>query len=546
MNRTLALLFSLSLSFASLAQVNRYMVFFTHKGDASYPYSINNPAEYLTERAIERRTAQSIAIDSTDLPVNPIFTDSLSKLSIDVYFTSRWLNGALIQTDEANVSSVEDLGFVDSVALIANNEKLSADKIEVTIPEEFTEPGSINSSTELQNAMLQVDAMHAEEIHGEGMLIAFLDNGFIGVNEYKPFEHLWTGNQIVATRDFVENSGNVFRIGDHGTSVFSTVAGKYDDSFMGTAYAADFILCITEESGSEDRVEEYNWLLGAEFADSLGADIINASLGYNTFDIPEHDYEYEDLDGETTVVSNAAKLASEKGIVVVVSAGNEGDNPPSQWRYITPPADAEHILTVGSVNPDFNWTPFSSLGPAADGTIKPDVSAMGLATAIIRGSGSISNGNGTSFASPQIAGLVAGVWQSNPTWTNLEVIEAIKAASHKSQNPDTLVGHGVPFYSYAVDGKVLSTSDILDDKISVYPNPFSGEKLYLRIDEELADPIAIEIIDSRGKRILKDFISISKSKSIIEFTLGDIQEGLYFLSLQYADKKKVVKLINFQ
>ena len=198
------------------------------------------------------------------------------------------------------------------------------------------------------------------------------------------------------------------------------------------------------------------------------------------------------------------------------------------------------------MNPDFSWTPFSSLGPSADGRLKPDVSAMGLGTAIIRGSGSITRGNGTSFASPQIAGFVAGIWQANPNWTNQEVMNAIRTGSHNAHSPDTLVGHGVPFYTFAVDGKVLSTSDILSEKITVYPNPFQGEKLFLKIDAEMSDPLAIEIIDSQGKSILRDSISISEPSTIVEFRLDGIEEGLYFLSLQYATEKKVVKLINFR
>ncbi|MEP5612403.1 MAG: S8 family serine peptidase [Cyclobacteriaceae bacterium] len=545
MSKVILIVVAIFCAFASVAQ-DRYMVFFANKSDQNYPYSLDMPNEFLTERAIQRRASQGIAIDSTDMPVNPAYVDSLKVLGIDVYFTSRWINGALIQTDESDIQSIQALAFVDSIALIANKAKLSTDKIAFETPTNFDEPSSVSSSTEMQNAMLQVDVMHQDGIRGEGMVIAVLDNGFTGVDESSSFEHLWTENKILAQRDFVENSGNVFRMGDHGTSVFSTIAAKYEEDFVGVAYNANFILCLTEEVGSEDRVEEYNWLLGAEFADSLGADVINGSLGYNTFDIAEHNYEYEDLDGETTVVSVAAKMASEKGMIVVVSAGNNGDNPPSAWRYITPPADAKDILTVGSVNPDFTWTPFSSLGPASDGTIKPDVSALGLKTAIIRGNGSITSGNGTSFASPQIAGLAAGIWQANPDWTNLEVINAMKAASHQAHRPDTLVGHGVPFYSYAVDGKVLNITDILTEKITVYPNPFQGEKLFLKIDTELNHPLAVEIVNSEGKSIFLDTVTTSDASAIVAFELKDIQEGLYFLSLQYADEKKVVKLIHFQ
>ncbi len=545
MNKAITLVLILLSSASGFSQVNRYVAYFSGKANANYPYSLNNPSAFLTEKALQRRSNQNISLDSTDLPVNPAYVQELNTLS-DVYFTSRWINAALIQADESDLEAIENLSFVDSLTLVAKNDKLSFDKLEVEIPEEFEEPTSVNSNTVLQNAMLQVNAMHEEGIHGENMTIAVLDNGFRGVNEFKPFEHLWKENKIIAYKDFVDNSGNVFRSGDHGTSVFSTIAAKYQEDFIGVAYNANFILCMTEEVGSEDRVEEYNWLLGAEFADSLGADIINGSLGYNTFDISEHDYSYEDLDGESAVVSIAAKMASDKGMVVVVSAGNEGSNPPTSWRFITPPADADRILTVGSVNPDFNWSPFSSLGPTSDGRTKPDVSAMGFGTAVIRGGGSINSGNGTSFASPQIAGLAAGVWQSNPTWTNIEVIDAIKGASHKAHSPDTLIGHGVPFYTFAVDGRVLSTTDILSEKITVYPNPFKGEKLFLKIDNEISDPIYAKITNSEGKLILNETISVIDSNSVVEFELENIQEGLYFLSLQYANEIKVVKLVNFQ
>jgi hypothetical protein len=522
------------------------MVFLENKAGIDYPFSLENPNEYLTERAIQRREKQNISLDSTDLPVNPAYVAGLKNLGVDVYFSSRWLNAVLIQTNPDKISAIQSLIFVDSIALIAENEKLSFAHDPFLPPTEFEEPTSVVSSTDLQNSMLQVDRMHQDGIRGENMLIAVLDNGFRGVDTYTPFEHLWTENKIVGHRDFVNNSDDVFNEGSHGTAVFSTIAAKYADDFVGTAYEANFILCVTEENGSEDRIEEYNWILGAEYADSLGVDIINTSLGYRTFDISSHDYQYEDLDGETPVISKGAKMASDKGIIVVASAGNEGDNPPTEWRYITPPADATNVLTVGSVNPDFEWSDFSSIGPAGNGLIKPDVAAMGLGTAIISGSGSIKRGDGTSYASPQIAGLAAGIWQDNPSWTNLEVIDAIKLAGHNADNPNTLIGYGVPFYSYLEEGKVLSVSDILKDKINVYPNPFTDEKLFLKIEEQIDAPILIEVIDNKGKLIYKNMFDTSEQNDIIEFSLKDIQEGLYFLSLQYADERKVVKLINFK
>ena len=453
MSKIFFILTGLIISYSSFGQVNRYMIFFSDKEGESYPYSINNPSEFLTGKSIERRAKQGIGIEESDLPVHPKYITNLRDLGIEVYFTSRWMNAALVQTSQSDVFNLEAHVYVDSVALIAEGERLSTSKIAIEISTPFEAPPSVTSNTSLQLSMLQADVMHAEGIKGQGMLIAVLDDGFLGVNRFQPFQHLWDDDQIVATKDFVENSGNVFRLGDHGTSVFSTIAAQYQDVFYGVAHEADFILCITEDGESENRVEEFNWLLGAEYADSLGADIINGSLGYRTFDIPEHNYFYEDLNGQTAVVSKAARMATDKGMVVVVAAGNSGSNAP--WHYVSPPADADNILAVGSVNPDSTWTAFSSLGPTSDGRIKPDVASLGVNTAIVSGSGEVTRGSGTSFASPQIAGLVAGIWQINPAWTNLEVISSLKQAGHNAHDPDTFLGYGVPVYAHDVEDTVL-------------------------------------------------------------------------------------------
>ena len=333
MNKQLLIFFLLLVTINAFGQENRYIVFFADKGGNANPYSLDRPEEFLTDKSIIRREKQGIALSEADLPVNPNYITQLKDLTIDVHFTSRWMNAALIQTDAANESVIASQSFVDSLALIAEGARLSNSKIAVDTAEAFAEPPSISSSSAMQLAMLQADVMHREGIRGENMTIAVLDDGFLGVNQFQPFEHLWNG-QIIATRDFVENSGNVFRMGDHGTSVLSTIAAQYQEDYFGTAYNADLILCITEEGGSEDRVEEYNWLLGAEFADSLGADVINSSLGYRSFDIPEHNYSPDDLDGATAVVSMAARMAADRGMLVVVSAGNSGDHSSEAYRYI--------------------------------------------------------------------------------------------------------------------------------------------------------------------------------------------------------------------
>ncbi|MEO9873161.1 S8 family serine peptidase [Ekhidna sp.] len=529
----------------SQSQVNRYFIYFDEKSGESYPYSVSNPNEFLTQKAIDRREKQGIEIDESDLPVNPSFVQNLKEAGVDVFFTSRWLNGALVNLDTTLLDELAMLSFVDSIAWIADTTRLSYDQSEYEVPTEFDEPSSVTGDSDIQLIMLGADHMHADDIKGQGMLIAILDNGFVGVNRYSPFQHIWENSGILATKNFVTNSGNVFLSGSHGTSVFSIISSNFeseDGNLIGIAPEANYVLCVTEDNKAENTIEEYNWLLGAEFADSLGADVINGSLGYRLFDIPEHNYDFDDMDGETTIVSRAANMAADKGIIVVVSAGNEGNK---SWKRITPPADAKNILTIGSVNPDFTYSSFSSVGNTADGRIKPDVAAFGAATTVVQGNGSISRGSGTSFASPLIAGFAAGIWQANPDWTSQEVIDAIKNSGHRAHAPDSLVGHGVPTYAYAVDGKTLNVADILDHKVTIYPNPFNGDKLYLITKGKFKEGLNIRIMDPKGSVIFNEDFKKREIKENMELTIDGSQQGVYFLFLQSGNNQKTVKLINF-
>lgn len=530
-----------------VSQVNRYFIYFADKSGDNYPYSISNPNEFLTQRAIDRRSRQGISIKESDLPVNPEYVQDLKNEGIEVFFTSRWMNGALVNANTTLLKNVAQLAFVDSIALIADTTVLSYEKNIPADPISFDPPVSQEGDSNIQLGMLGAFYMHADNIKGQGMLIAVLDNGFTGINKFSPFQHIWEDDRIIATKDFVQNSGNVFQYGDHGTSVFSIIASNYESpegDLIGIAPGADYILCVTEEGGSEDRVEEYNWLLGAEFADSLGADVLNASLGYNTFDIPEHDYSKEDLDGRTAVISIAAEMAAKTGMIIVTSAGNSGRrNPPG--NLISHPADADRILTVASVTPNFERSEFSSVGPTADGRIKPDVAAFGDGTAVMRGNGAIERGGGTSFASPLIAGFAACIWQANPDRTYNEVIAAIKNSGHQDHNPDNLLGWGVPNYVYAKDVKALNVNDILEDKVTFYPNPFRGDTLFLITDGEFKEGMQIKILDPKGSLIFNQDFKRKDIKENMELTIDGSQQGVYFLFLQIGNNQKIVKLLNF-
>ncbi|MEM6734826.1 MAG: S8 family peptidase [Bacteroidota bacterium] len=548
--RSLLLVGALLSSLSVIGQEeNRYFAYFKHKGGDGYPYSLTSPLKFLTQRALDRRNKQTINLDSSDLPVNQDYVNALRAEGAKVFFVSKWLNGALFQASSLLETEIRQLSFVDSLRLLARGTRLLSEQEEPSDPLFFKDPKNIFGSTDMQLTMLGADLMLADSINGAGIRIAVLDNGFTGVNQYSPFRCLWEKNQIIATRDFVENSGNVFQFGSHGTSVFSIIGAFFEtDStrFQGIAPGAEFILCITEDDQGENTIEEYNWLLGAEYADSLGVDIINSSLGYRTFDLVEQNYAFSDLDGKTAVISSGAQLAARKGIVVVTSAGNTGRRS-YPGNLINHPSDADSVLTVGSVDVDFTRSEFSSVGPTTDGRIKPDVSAFGNGTAIVEGNGDIMLGGGTSFSSPLIAGFAAGIWQSNPDWTSHQVIASIRNSGHKVLSPDSLVGYGVPNYSYAVNGlpKTLDIQDIFEDKVTIYPNPFSGNTLYLQINGAVKGGLMARMLDPNGKEVYNKYFPPEQVSDNMELVLDQINEGVYYLFLQSKATKKVVKLINF-
>ena len=537
-NRILGIVFLVAF-YGAQSQVNRYMVFFSDKDTATW--SAENATAYLSERAIARREKQGIEISAQDFPINEAYADSITSLGMEVYYESKWLNGVLVQGDEQKVSTLIGLGFVTEVEYIAPNTLLQRDQQVPQIPETFKEPPNVNASSSTQLKMLYADKMHADGFQGQGMWIAIVDNGFRGVNEYAPFEHLFSQNKIVATKDFVANTGNVYQFGTHGTQVLSTISAKYGNSMIGTAPEAHVVLCITE-ADAENRIEEYNWLLAMEYIDSIGVDVVNSSLGYNTFDDPSMNYTKSDLDGNTSVITRAANIAARKGIIVVSSAGNTGGD--KSWSKVTFPADAKDILSVGSVNGEWGKSGFSSFGPTADGRIKPDVCALGDPTTVVNGSGTIKKSSGTSFSSPLVAGFAACIWQANPEWDYLKVIAEIKKSGRNSEVPDTLIGYGVPNYLSISNPNGLAIKKLLEPELKVFPNPFTEN--YFTIDFQgtmLNESIVIALVDANGKRIYKKKLTERNRPDQLLIEFKSTEKGIYFLTLTTQNLIKTIKLV---
>ncbi len=452
-----SVLLALLLGVSTTLLADCYWVAFTDKkgtvGD------INQPETFLSERAIERRTKQNIAIDSLDLPVSHIYLDSIAKMGAEVLLVSRWLNGATIHiSDDALVNKLKNLAFIDSLQCTqldgishSTRKKLPSVSLENSISY-----GSAKTQTE----MLQLQKLHEAGYRGDGMYIAVIDDGFYNIDKSAYFDRV--RERITYTRNFVNPATDVYAVGGHGSSVFSCMAAYSENKYCGTAIDAAYCLIVTEDDYTESLREIDAQVAGFELADSIGADIITSSLGYfDYFDDPTSKLSYADHDGYTIRNSRAANIAARKGMIVCIAAGNEGDLP---WYYISSPADADSILTVGSVTSSRAKSNFSSFGPTADGRIKPEVCTMGSKTSLFDpNNNTIATSNGTSFATPVMAGAVACLWQALPQLNNIQIIQRILHTASLSDSPDNNIGYGIPDMWAAYLGEKTSVQETIDD-----------------------------------------------------------------------------------
>lgn len=524
----------LLIAFSLQAQDNRYMVFFKDKEGTTY--SIDNPSEFLGARALERRVRQGLQVVEEDLPVSGVYLDGVKAAGASVMHTTRWMNGALVSCDEDIRADLEALPFVSRVERVAPGGKPSASGRR-KVSSRTTESGeSLVTSNQL--SLIGLDEMHAAGYTGEGVHIAVMDAGFPGVNTATAFGHIFEDNRLIDTYDFVHDDPDAFVQSNHGTNVLSVIAAYIPDVYTGGAYGASFQLYITEDVSGEYRIEEYNWLFAAERADSAGADIISTSLGYNTFDDPAMNYDKGDLDGKTTVIARAAQWASERGIAVVSSAGNEGNN---SWKMITTPADNEYVLAVAATNANGVRSPISSVGPSSDGRIKPDVGAMGIGVSVVNPSGTLGMASGTSLAAPIVTGLLAGIWQKYPHLTNQALLDAVRTTASQADNPDNLLGYGIPNFQ--------GVSNMLDwqpqDKpMIVAPNPVT-DTLLIRPDEPEQETCVVEIISLQGQILSSQVATFDWVARGFQADCSKLPAGMYFLRVragQEVHSFKVVKL----
>lgn len=542
------------------SQSAKYLIQFTDKSGS--PFSVGKPSQFLSSKSIERRSRQNISFDETDLPINPAYLDSLRLAgNVNLLNISKWLNQVCITTDDPSaLRRIHSFLFVSDtrplqrpVGSLSGGSNKSEKETEITNTPALTENfNGVHDFYSYGNATAQIhihegEYLHEKGFHGEGMLVAVLDAGFYHYLSLPAFDSARKNNQIADTHDFVTNDSNVDDDNPHGMYCLSIMASNIPGQLIGSSPKAYYYLYRTEDAASEKLIEEQNWVAAAERADSIGVDVISTSLGYSTFDNSAFDHTRADMDGNTTIISRAADLAAKKGMIVIASAGNEGNKP---WHFITAPADADSILAVGATDGQGMVGNFSSYGPSADGQIKPDIASVGINTALSTSTGAIGAGNGTSFAAPNVAGLITCLWQAFPEFTNIEVMSAVRESSNHFNAPDDRTGYGIPNFRIAFEDlktkRLLKNATVLlgNSYLKVLPNPFNSQFSVL-INPSHSGTAAFSIHDATGRSLLKKNVSVQEGQAqlILFDNLPLIGKGLYFLSYTGKGEKQTIKIL---
>jgi hypothetical protein len=494
-----------------------------------------------------------------DLPVTPSYVAQIAATGATVVYSLKWFNAVVVNTnDPVILASIAALPFVDHIDQVLFDQPLKSTttkgyKATDGIPP-YTlgnaGPVSTVKSSNLINYgqaynqahMINVDGLHNLGFTGQGMMIAILDAGFNSVDNIPAFDSLWLNNRILGTRDFNLPGNNVFAdtMHSHGTMVLSTIGANLPGQMVGTAPDASFWLIRTEVGWYEMLIEEYNWAGGAEFADSLGADVINSSLGYTTFDKPVFNHTYADMNGNTTPITRAADMAADRGILVVNSAGNDGAN---GWHYIGAPADGNSVFSLGAVDASGNYAYFSSVGPTYDGRVKPDVVAQGLNSTVINTNGNVTQASGTSFSSPIMAGALACLLQSTPAFSAEQIRSAVRNTASRSSAPDELYGWGIPNMVNA--RTLLSAPDmhpVSQNQFSLFPMPFTSAPI-LRGSMSNSGSIRVEVLSVTGQLLISKTFQSEESSSMKLDEFNGFPSGIYFLRISNGTSQQVLRAV---
>ena len=409
---------------------------------AATEYSLQQPEKFLSEKALERRYRQGLQVDSTDLPVCRKYVDEIVRQGVRVVVTGKWENFVTVSCNDSTLMDrVAALPFVRSVERVWQAprplKERHAGRRDSLVNQPTMHPDTLYGTALTQIQLSNGDRLHQAGFRGQGMTIAVVDAGFHNADRITAMQNI----RVLGTKDFADPQSDIYAQGSHGMKVLSCIGMNRPGIMTGTAPEAAFWLLRSEDEASEHLVEQDYWAAAVEFADSVGVDVLNTSLGYYAFDDKSKDYSFCQLDGEYALMSRQAGHLADKGMVLVCSAGNSGMG---SWKKITPPGDAKDVLTVGAVDKKGVLAPFSSIGNTADGRIKPDVVAVGLGADVMNTDGNQGRANGTSFASPILCGMVACLWQACPQLTAKELIELVRRSGDRAACPDNIYGYGIP------------------------------------------------------------------------------------------------------
>ena len=541
-NRLVLLSFILCFQLGLLGQNSSTTYWVKLKDKKGTPFQITHPEAFLSQRSIDRRVKQQIAIEENDLPVSPVYLDNLKKLGAEVVHTSKWLNGATVRIrDTTLMKTIRALLFVQSVQLTKLANVTKSARLKFNEPEDNTtiSPARYGNA---YNQLNQLDGqyLHNKGFRGKGIQIAVIDAGFWHVNVIAAFDSLRNTNRILGTHDFVDPQSDIYLQNTHGMSVLSTMGGNIPGTLVGTAPDASFYLFRSEDAATENLVEEDNWVAAAERADSVGVDVINSSLGYNLFDDPRVSHTYSDMNGTRNRVTQGANTAFEKGILVFTSAGNEGTN---SWKHIISPSDGKNVIAVAAVDKFGIRASFSSVGPAYGGAVKPNVAAQGLATFLVTSKGEIGTSNGTSFSSPVLAGMGACLMQANPKASVKQLKLAIEQSASMYLTPDSLLGYGIPDFQKA--DLIVKSSGVKKTETgsswAVSPNPFSDYIFIRPLDAARFKSCQINIYSLQGVSLWES--TFTASETILLKNLRNLPLGFLILIIRSGGKEEQFKLI---